>query len=121
MLTHVCYSVQKYLTTILKYISTNLFELYISAGGRIVSVGFMFDSELLAREITDSEGSVLHANTICSRTQLCRGWENSLLTPRKWRWRTQCRRLRGRASSPSWTCKSLCALLLACQGTFVCG
>lgn len=54
VVTHVCYYVLKYLTTILKYISTNLFELYISAAGRIMSIGFMFDSELLAREITDS-------------------------------------------------------------------
>lgn len=38
----------------LKYISTNLFELCISAAGRIMSIGFMFDSELPAREITDS-------------------------------------------------------------------
>ena len=38
----------------LKYISTNLFELCVSAAGRIMSIGFMFDSELPAREITDS-------------------------------------------------------------------
>lgn len=38
----------------LKYISTNLFELCISAAGRIMSIGFMFDSELPAREIADS-------------------------------------------------------------------